>query len=57
MWKFKKLLFHRDHRFYFDHLQAALIGQMEKEKLLDQDNTCFVELGAGKGKFQNNQRS
>ncbi|GFR79293.1 tRNA:m(4)X modification enzyme TRM13 homolog [Elysia marginata] len=31
--------------------QAALVGQMEREKFLDLENNCFVELGAGKGKL------
>ncbi|GFN81449.1 tRNA:m(4)x modification enzyme trm13 [Plakobranchus ocellatus] len=31
--------------------QAGLIGQMAREKFLDNQNSCFVELGAGKGKL------
>ncbi|RUS88768.1 hypothetical protein EGW08_003485 [Elysia chlorotica] len=31
--------------------QAALVGQMEKEKFLDLEDNYFVELGAGKGKL------
>jgi tRNA:m4X modification enzyme len=35
------------------HQQGSLLGHMERLKMLDDDTTCFIEFGAGRGELSN----